>query len=140
MEKLSNITPTILNSTKAESPIEKILYFELKRFGIECELQYQLKGIRCDIGIPSKKLIIECDGKEYHKDKLRDKARDIPCNKQGWKVERFTGSKIWKNSRKIVLDIIRKYGLKNGIDDYDKIKNIKMCSNCGGYGNECVCK
>ena len=111
---------------EAESPIEKILYYELKKLGIKCELQYWIKGIRLDIAIPQIKLGIECDGKEYHQDELKDEARDRACYKQGWIIERYTGSDIYLFANSIAVDIGRRWHLLKGVDDYDRYKKITI--------------
>jgi very-short-patch-repair endonuclease len=48
------------------------------------------------------KLIVECDGHDWHEktkaQAQRDKARDRYCVRVGWKVLRFTGSEIVRNA------------------------------------------
>lgn len=112
MEHISHITGKLKHKIEnAESPIEWILYSELVRLKIDCYLQYQLKGIRVDIAIPSVKLTIECDGKDYHQDKLRDAARDRAVNAQGWSVRRYSGSKIFWDAKGVALEIAKDFGL-----------------------------
>lgn len=130
MKKLNEILPDVM---KSESPIETTLYGQMRRYRIPCELQYKIKGIRFDIAIPSIKLAIECDGKEFHKDNLKDKSRDIASNKQGWEVRRFTGSDIFLNAK----DIAKSLAIELGYYEPDPIP--KPCTNCGGYGRECIC-
>jgi very-short-patch-repair endonuclease len=47
-------------------------------------------------------VVIECDGHDYHErtkeQAARDKARDRDLQEQGYKVFRFTGSEIWRDT------------------------------------------
>lgn len=48
-----------------------------------------------------RKLVVECDGHEYHErtkeQAARDKARDRHLNGLGYDVFRFTGSELWRD-------------------------------------------
>lgn len=55
------------------------------------------------------KIAIECDGKQYHTAinyAKNDKNKNYYLEKRGWRVFRFTGSEIYRNSRKCVDEII----------------------------------
>ena len=49
-----------------------------------------------DFAIPELKIIIECDGEQYHK-KWRDDLRDKFFREVGWMTLRFKGEEIRKN-------------------------------------------
>jgi hypothetical protein len=60
---------------------------------------------------------VECDGHDYHErtkeQAQRDKARDRALQSIGWRVARFTGSEIWKDPVRVVIqlsDFIRSIG------------------------------
>lgn len=126
MKHISQITPVIKEAQiQADSKIEMILFYALRNLGIDCVLQYPLKGIRVDIAIPQVKLSIECDGKDYHQDKLKDESRDRAVRIQGWEVERYSGSEIYLHSEAIAISIARRYRLIKNIDEYDKIDDSK---------------
>lgn len=48
-----------------------------------------------------RKLVIECDGHEYHErtkeQAARDRSRDRDLNNLGYEVFRFTGSELWRD-------------------------------------------
>ena len=57
-----------------------------------------INGVASDEEI---KVVIECDGHDFHEktkeQAARDKRRDRDLQIAGWKVLRFTGSEIWRN-------------------------------------------
>jgi hypothetical protein len=60
---------------------------------------------------------VECDGHDYHErtkeQAQRDKARDRALQSIGWRVARFTGSEIWTDPMRVVVqlsDFIRSIG------------------------------
>jgi very-short-patch-repair endonuclease len=65
---------------------------KIKEIYPEVEIEYPIKTenqtIFLDIAIPSKKVDIEYDGKEWHKNKARDEERDKILMQLGWKVIR----------------------------------------------------
>lgn len=50
---------------------------------------------------PRSRVVIECDGHDYHErtkqQAARDRSRDRAMTEVGWRVMRFTGSEIWAN-------------------------------------------
>ena len=78
---------------KCESPIERKLYNALVFNGYTVYTQHQVGKYRGDLFIPPR-LIIECDGKAYHLNKAKDKRRDKYIEAQGYRVIRFSGSRI----------------------------------------------
>lgn len=55
------------------------------------------------------KVVIECDGHDFHEktkqQATRDKKRDRELQKAGWKVLRYTGSEIFKDVEAIAYEI-----------------------------------
>lgn len=90
--------------SKCESPIERKLYNALTLNGYQVFSQHKVGPYRGDLFIPPN-LIIECDGKNYHTDKARDRRRDQYIRKQGYKVVRFTGSRIYRDMKGILRRI-----------------------------------
>jgi very-short-patch-repair endonuclease len=94
-----------------DSEIEKKLYQTLESIGIPPFLQYKIGVFRVDMAYPDKKLVIECDGYEYHtgeRNWQKDKYRQKRIESLGWKFERFQG---WLVSR-YPLACAGKIGLK----------------------------
>jgi very-short-patch-repair endonuclease len=75
------------------SPIEQITWDLLRFFG-HCPMypQYPVGPYFLDFGNPIVKVAIECDGKEFHQDKARDKKRDEYLFEQGYRVYRINGT------------------------------------------------
>jgi|GEM_PF-2799884 len=106
---------------KTESPIETILYLHLFQCAKTYKLQtgkdiiinpqYQIGKYRVDFMIEwnEKKIVIECDGHEFHektKEQVsRDKKRDRFITMQGYKLLRFSGSEICNNIHEVLDDI-----------------------------------
>ena len=61
-------------------------------------------------GNPCQKIVVECDGHDFHErtkeQAARDKARDRYMQSEGYKVLRFTGSEIYKDADSCAQEII----------------------------------
>lgn len=97
---------------RCESPIEKLMAWAMLGEGLTFDCQVQLGDFTADfvietqhveIGIlkplrqPLLKVVIECDGHEFHstiKRQARDRRIDRELQKAGYAVLRFTGSQI----------------------------------------------
>ncbi len=97
------------------SPIEKIFKDELIRRGITFKEQVNIerKGAeftRPDFYIESARLMIYCDGTEFHKDPQRiimDKQQDRYLQSQGYIVLRFSGSEIFSHVDTCVNEVMQ---------------------------------
>jgi len=75
------------------SPIEKITWDALRYYGhAPFYPQYPVGKYFLDFGNPIVKVGIECDGKQFHKDKEKDLQRDIELKELGWIIYRISGS------------------------------------------------
>jgi very-short-patch-repair endonuclease len=85
-------------TSETESPIEEIFWNEVKERLPDLEVipQKVIGKYRVDFFIPKGRLIIECDGSAYHKDREKDFRRDMDLENQGYRVIRFTGKRIHK--------------------------------------------
>jgi very-short-patch-repair endonuclease len=98
---------------QCESPIETRLYDALKFNGYNVTTQVKVGRYRIDIAIPSHKIAIECDGKAYHTapgDKARDRKKDEFLRRNGWRVIRFSGRRIYRDMRGIITRIDKELG------------------------------
>lgn len=114
-----------------QSPIETIMYYLIALVdGIIFSPQVEIGKYKVDfcITIPiynsseSKKIIIECDGHEFHEktkeQAQHDKERDRFLQAEGYPIYRFTGSEIYRNPLKVyfeLCDII--YRIAGGEDE-----------------------
>jgi len=96
-----------------ESPIEEILVEALIADGWGEHIKTQLKigKYRVDIAVPKAKLIIECDGREYHHTHEyqieRDQKRDKYLARKGWRVKHYDGRMIMRCQKECLVDIRR---------------------------------
>ena len=96
-EKNKVYVKTDIQKEKCESPIEHRLYSVLKSNGYHPTTQVKVGRYRIDLAFENQKLAIECDGKPYHSSpnaKARDKRKDAYLRSQGWKILRFSGTRI----------------------------------------------
>ncbi|MDP4085779.1 MAG: DUF559 domain-containing protein [Bacillota bacterium] len=93
---------------KCESPIEFRLYDALKIRGEYIRTQVPSGRFSIDIALPAYHIAIECDGKDNHstpKQKAHDRRKDQYLRKNGWKVLRFSGSRIYRDMKAIIARI-----------------------------------
>lgn len=93
----------------AESPIESKMIKILAEYGVEAWPQYPVPPYRVDIYIPSVKLIVECDGAEFHKDYAKDQKREDFLRKKGYNVIRFTGKEIYHEPYRCLHTLASEY-------------------------------
>ena len=65
--------------------------------------------------ISYKKVIVECDGHEFHEktkeQAAKDKKRDRYFQQNGWQILHFTGSEIYENPRKCIYELLNIYDI-----------------------------
>jgi very-short-patch-repair endonuclease len=91
-----------------ESEPEKLFLVAANKLGYVASFipQYELSGYRLDFAIPNKKIAIEIDGYNFHKTKEQmnyDYKREQSLEILGWRVFRFTGSQVFKNSENVSI-------------------------------------
>lgn len=75
------------------SPIEDYAWQAIRCFGrAPFYPQYPVAGYFIDFGNPVVKVGIECDGQEFHTDKVKDLKRDKVLLSHGWRIFRIPGS------------------------------------------------
>lgn len=95
-----------------ESPIEDYLYKALEVEGLvkHFKCQFEIGKYRVDFACPIAKLIVECDGKEYHFTEQsqieRDQKRDQYFARKGWRVLHLEGYAIRKNIKLCIDNIL----------------------------------
>lgn len=94
-----------------ESPIEVKIAKHLREWGVKIQPQRPIGKYRADIYIEmdGKKIVVECDGKEYHSSKEqreRDSVRDSYMRGIGIDVIRFTGAQISRNIEQCVIRVV----------------------------------
>jgi very-short-patch-repair endonuclease len=111
------------------SPIEKIFREELQRRNVifEEQVEFVLDGKKFsvpDFVIRPAKLLIYCDGTEFHKNPQRiimDKQQDRALQAKGFTVFRFSGSEIASNISACVDEVV--WYVKKVVNDADAVVN-----------------
>lgn len=100
------------------SPIEESMWMDIRSFGkVPMYPQYPIDRYFVDFGNPYTKIAIECDGKEFHKDKHKDHLRDLYLAEQGRIVYRISGA-----------DCIRVLPDFDNLEDLDSDDRLNVCS------------
>lgn len=97
---------------QTESPIETKLAVWFYKYGLFPELQYEIGRYRADMAFLDRKIVIECDGREFHSTPEQvkyDNERDEYMRGLGWIVERFSGTQIHREPWNIVKKIMDYY-------------------------------
>lgn len=93
-----------------KTDIEFLMEGILKEANIEAVAQFPIRskyGYIADFAIPSKLIIIECDGEAWHKiGNAHDRKRDGYLRSKGWNIIRFRGNEI-KNEKEKVINILK---------------------------------
>jgi very-short-patch-repair endonuclease len=80
------------------TPIELWLWEEIRDANVVLYPQFPVDKFFVDFGNPKAKVAIECDGKAFHQDKEKDRARDARLRELGWAVYRISGSDCARES------------------------------------------
>lgn len=86
------IDPYEVRWNEVFTPIEAAMWHELRRLDLVFYPQLPVGKAFVDFGNAFHKVAIECDGREWHLDWLKDQARDIALAERGWRVYRISGS------------------------------------------------
>lgn len=83
--------PYIIDWTDVFTPIEAQTWGDMRYFGLDYLPQYPIGRFYADFADPAEKIVIECDGEAFHRDQVKDVARDDFLRSQGWRVFRLKG-------------------------------------------------
>lgn len=126
-EKRINVRMAKFRKSGNMTWIEQRMAELLDRMGIEYISQYPILLYNVDFAIPALRIVIECDGEQWHQDKEKDKIRQERIEQEGWFVLRYTGTKINQCLEDIGTELIRVFANHTG--DYQTmglpIKEIK---------------
>lgn len=87
-----------------ETRIERLMREALTAAGIPFAAQFPVGRFFGDFALPEHRLIVEVDGEHWH-DAERDARRDAKIALLGWRVIRFTGSRVTKDVHGCVSDL-----------------------------------
>ena len=103
--KVRTTLSDMMKKLKVESPIEEILRDALiiEGLGKYLRTQFEIGTKRVDFVFPIARLVVEADGKEYHRDNQdqldRDMQRDKYLARKGYRVLHIEGLAIRRNIR-----------------------------------------
>jgi very-short-patch-repair endonuclease len=73
------------------TPIESAMWDAIRMEGVIFYPQYPQAGFFLDFANPQAKVAIECDGFQWHMDRVKDYERDSKLHRLGWRVYRVSG-------------------------------------------------
>lgn len=73
------------------TPIEEWLWGDIRDANMVMYPQWPVEGFFLDFANPAAMVAIECDGRAFHLDKAKDRARDEHLTALGWTVYRISG-------------------------------------------------
>lgn len=145
-ENLLKRLPTI-RGPSANLPLEKLLQAALLKTGISFSTQRRLLDRYCvDILIDQARVIIEADGAFHHLRKEQDAERDAALTEAGYKVFRFTGTRINTDAMACIAEVVKEARLTPDAEPVADIRTgmmgpenpnwgggpqIVMCAQCG---------
>ncbi|MFN8463986.1 MAG: UvrD-helicase domain-containing protein [Caldilineaceae bacterium] len=90
------------------TPIEEELFDAMQAVGLSPRTQYGIGPYRADFAFPERMLAVEADGRAWH-DAERDRRRDQRLSECGWRVVRFTGSRITREADACAQEVFALY-------------------------------
>ena len=90
----------------ALTPIELLLYAAMRARKLAPIAQYGIGKYRADFAFTDVRLVVECDGRQWH-DPERDRRRDAALRRKGWEPIHFTGSEITRDAAACAASVAR---------------------------------
>ena len=89
---------TLDDATQFYSPLEGDLLAAFWYYGLDPELQVQFGRYRVDFLFPREHVVCEVDGRDWHRDRARERARTIYLrDTYDLVVTRVTGGDVWRD-------------------------------------------
>ena len=116
-----------MRGPSANSPLEKLLQAALMKAGLSFSTQRVLLGRYCvDILLQQAPVILEADGALHNLRKAQDAERDAALTAAGYRVFRFTGSRINRGADLCVAEVMEACGLTPDADPVADIRTGMM--------------
>lgn len=80
------------------SPIERSVWEDIRYLGLPLFPQYPIGPYFADFADPKRKIAIEVDSIQFHKDKKKDADRQRQIQRLGWKVYRIPSWMTFRNT------------------------------------------
>lgn len=117
-QAVKTLSPAI-NLSKCESPIEA--QFCQASSHLDLDAQISVGPYRIDFAHIPSRIAVELDGHDFHKSRQQrthDARRDRYLSEHGWRVVRFTGSEIHRDTKKCVAEVGRLIGINSAIEQH----------------------
>lgn len=85
------IDPYMWESVMTMTPIERAFWNDIREEGCVMYPNYPVGRFFVDFANPCARVAIECDGKAFHQDYEKDRARQKEIEAAGWQVYRLNG-------------------------------------------------
>lgn len=85
------IDPYVTDWLKIMTPIEYGIWIDIRGHGVVLYPQYPVGRFFADFANPVARVVIECDGRAFHRDQDRDERRQAEIEAAGWSVYRIEG-------------------------------------------------
>jgi very-short-patch-repair endonuclease len=93
------------------TPIEFDVWCDIRRIGLPFYPQVPVLNYFLDFGDPRTKIAIECDGKQWHTNKEKDRIRDEKISALGWQIFRVPGYMCHKTADQFLVENDEKAGI-----------------------------
>jgi very-short-patch-repair endonuclease len=100
------------NWERIMSPIERIVWSDLRYHGLRFYPQYPAGIYFIDFADPETMIGIEVDGKAYHQDQEKDEQRQQELEKMGWTIVRIAGFETVEKHEFYIHRILEAMGYK----------------------------
>lgn len=96
------------------TPIEMRLLDALRQLDLSPQVQFGIGPYRVDFAFPDRGLAVEADGRAWH-DAERDRRRDRHLHSLGWRVVRFSGSRIHRDANGVAEEVKRQLAERDSV-------------------------
>lgn len=104
LERGIRLSPYGLGITWEFSYIEDIVWGDIRYLGLPLYPQFPVLNYFIDFGDPKRKIGIEVDSRQWHKDKEKDKIRQRRIENTGWRIYRIKSRCVYKQKRDFLIE------------------------------------
>lgn len=102
------------------SPIERIVWGDLRYHGLRFYPQYPAGKYFIDFADPKTMVGIEVDGEAYHQDQEKDERRQRKLEAMGWTIVRIAGSEVVKEHEYYIYRILAAMGYRRQMPQFSE--------------------
>lgn len=91
----SGVDPYFVDWMKVFTPVEEDAWQSIRGQGLRFYPQFPVLSYFIDFADPIKKIGLEIDGRDWHTNRDKDRARDLELLSAGWRIFRVTGAEAY---------------------------------------------